>query len=88
LGQRLLHAEDGYNAIADAKMPLPLSFGRPLWTQVLSDVMVHHGGCKIGVFVCAPQAMANEIKKVCHSLNSRKAATDAETHFLFRQEHF
>ena len=69
-------------------MPLPLSFGRPSWTQVLSDVMLHHGGCKIGVFVCAPQAMANEIKSACQTLNLQKAAADAKTQFLFRQEHF
>jgi len=88
MAQRLLHAEEGYDAVAGATMPLPLSFGRPSWAQVLSDVMVRHSGCKIGVFVCAPQNMISNIKSVCNALNMQEASAAAGTQLLFRHERF
>ena len=57
-------------------------YGRPDWTKLFGDYSKSHAGSMIGVFVCGPKVISEQIAEKCaqHSANG--------TTFRFNKENF
>ena len=66
-------------------------FGRPNWKAELNKIVdsIPGGGggagARVGVFLCGPKPLAQELKKACQNVNEQ---TDTGTRLYFNKEHF
>jgi len=59
--------------------------GKPNWKRILSDLKGKHAGEDIGIFLCGPPAVGNEISAAVAQVSSIK---QGETRFTFHKENF
>jgi len=62
----------------------PINFGRPNWPNLFAETGVTHEGEKVGVFLCGPAILAQQIKSQCRKYTSTKVGTK----FVFHKENF
>jgi NADPH oxidase len=62
------------------------SIGRPNFEDIFTHIRTVCRERKIGVFVCGPQPMCNDIKKLCHSFSA--IVNQYNTRFDYHQEYF
>jgi hypothetical protein len=92
--QNIKHAEDGYDAVVGAHVPVPVSFSRPDWKGVFERLHREHPGARIGVFVCGPAPACAVMKGYCrmfsaHPRRQKGAAAEAPgTTFVYHRERF
>lgn len=58
-------------------------FGRPNFNAIIKELSEVHVGEKIGVFLCGPKVLANQIRKEC-----RRFTIPGSTTFVFNKENF
>uniref|UniRef100_A0A8B9HCD0 Cytochrome b-245, beta polypeptide (chronic granulomatous disease) n=1 Tax=Astyanax mexicanus TaxID=7994 RepID=A0A8B9HCD0_ASTMX len=57
-------------------------YGKPNWDNEFNTIATSHPGCKVGVFLCGPQALGKSLEKQCHS------QSQGGTEFIFNKENF
>lgn len=77
----LNHAKNGVDIVSGTKVRT--HFARPNWKKVMSKIGSKHANCRIGVFVCGSQQLAEELKGFCYEYNQR-----GTTKFEFHKENF
>ena len=93
--QNIKHAEDGYDAVIGAHVPVPVSFSRPDWKAVFERLRKEHPAARIGVFVCGPAQACAVMKGYyrmfsAHPQQQQKGAAPQApgTTFVFHRERF
>ncbi|TSY13813.1 Cytochrome b-245 heavy chain [Bagarius yarrelli] len=57
-------------------------YGKPNWENEFNTIATSHPGCKVGVFLCGPGALAKSLEKQCISQSKAGAK------FIFNKENF
>ena len=60
--------------------------GRPNWNRIFKETAQRHKGSEIGVFLCGPEAIAQQLEVACkaHSSKRSKAVNKGESRTLFK----
>ncbi|KAL5009510.1 hypothetical protein ScPMuIL_011815 [Solemya velum] len=79
----VLNEEEGRDAVTGLQQKT--HFGRPQWDKIFPSLVANHPGTNVGVFLCGPSSLANNLHKQCNAHSSNELGG---IKFFFNQETF
>ena len=79
---RCIHAQTNDDIISGHKSHQPVEVGRPDWDKELQDIIgvaKELGQKQVGIFLCGPDGLADDVKSNSHRLNEKEK--DMYVHF-------